>query len=424
MTPRIADQPQEHLGGDRVLLRPRRAVAGRRPDQPAGAADARAAAVGPRAGRPEPQAGRLRGARRAHLALRPHLPDRDARRHEHRPDLAACRIYAGVDEYGFLDHAVPQGRSTASCTDEVVLAAGRRGERRPTSPRPTRRPTDEQDHRGPRHRPLPDGDFQHDPRRPGPVHRHLAQADGRRLGRPDPVPGARRRQPGADGLEHAAAGGAAAGHRAADRRHRAWRRTSPRTPAWSSRPQQDGTVTYVDSTRVDHRRQRHLQLRKFVGLNERTCLNQKPIVKLGPEGQEGRDPRRRRRHLQGRAGPGPQRPGRVHVLGRLQLRGRDHHQRAAGEGRHLHLDPHRGVRDRDPRDEARQGGVHPRHPQRLAEGAAATSTRTASSAIGTYVKPGDILVGKVSPKSKSELTPEEKLLHAIFGRAGEDVKND
>ncbi|GAG45285.1 unnamed protein product, partial [marine sediment metagenome] len=44
--------------------------------------------------------------------------------------------------------------------------------------------------------------------------------------------------------------------------------------------------------------------------------------------------------------------------------------------------------------------------------------------IGTKVGPGDILAGKVSPKSKSELTPEEKLLHAIFGRAGEDVKND
>ncbi len=40
------------------------------------------------------------------------------------------------------------------------------------------------------------------------------------------------------------------------------------------------------------------------------------------------------------------------------------------------------------------------------------------------MRPGDILVGKVSPKSKTELTPEEKLLHAIFGRAGEDVKND
>ena len=44
--------------------------------------------------------------------------------------------------------------------------------------------------------------------------------------------------------------------------------------------------------------------------------------------------------------------------------------------------------------------------------------------IGTKVAPGDILVGKVVPKSKSELTPEEKLLHAIFGRMGEDVKND
>ena len=49
MTPRSADQPEEHLGGDRVLLRPRRTVAGRRPDEPAVAADARAAAVGPRA---------------------------------------------------------------------------------------------------------------------------------------------------------------------------------------------------------------------------------------------------------------------------------------------------------------------------------------------------------------------------------------
>ena len=43
---------------------------------------------------------------------------------------------------------------------------------------------------------------------------------------------------------------------------------------------------------------------------------------------------------------------------------------------------------------------------------------------GTRVYPGDILVGKVAPKSKTELSPEEKLLHAIFGRAGEDVKND
>ena len=60
----------------------------------------------------------------------------------------------------------------------------------------------------------------------------------------------------------------------------------------------------------------------------------------------------------------------VHVVGRLQLRGRDHHQRRAGEERHLHLDPHRGVRHRNSRDEAGPRGVHPRHSQRQREGAA------------------------------------------------------
>ena len=44
--PAQPDQPQEHQRGDRVLLRPRRAVAGRRPDQPAGPAHPRAAALG------------------------------------------------------------------------------------------------------------------------------------------------------------------------------------------------------------------------------------------------------------------------------------------------------------------------------------------------------------------------------------------
>ncbi len=49
-----------------------------------------------------------------------------------------------------------------------------------------------------------------------------------------------------------------------------------------------------------------------------------------PEGQEGGPAGRRRLDLPRRAGAGPQRPGRVPGLGRLQLRGRDHHQREAG----------------------------------------------------------------------------------------------
>ena len=106
------------------------------------------------------------------------------------------------------------------------------------------------------------------------------------------------------------------------------------------------------------------KLRKFVGLNERTCQNQKPLVRRGRQDRKGPGHRRRRRHPPRRTGPGPQRPGRLHGLGRIQLRGRHHHQRGAGRGRHLHLDPHRGVRHRNPRDQARPRGVHPRHPQR------------------------------------------------------------
>jgi DNA-directed RNA polymerase subunit beta len=43
--------------------------------------------------------------------------------------------------------------------------------------------------------------------------------------------------------------------------------------------------------------------------------------------------------------------------------------------------------------------------------------------IGAEVMPGDILVGKVTPKGESQLTPEEKLLRAIFGEKAEDVKD-
>jgi len=43
--------------------------------------------------------------------------------------------------------------------------------------------------------------------------------------------------------------------------------------------------------------------------------------------------------------------------------------------------------------------------------------------VGATVKPGDILVGKVTPKGETQLTPEEKLLRAIFGEKAGDVKD-
>ena len=43
--------------------------------------------------------------------------------------------------------------------------------------------------------------------------------------------------------------------------------------------------------------------------------------------------------------------------------------------------------------------------------------------VGTWVEPGDVLVGKVSPQQESENTPEGRLLRAIFGGAARDVKD-
>ena len=43
--------------------------------------------------------------------------------------------------------------------------------------------------------------------------------------------------------------------------------------------------------------------------------------------------------------------------------------------------------------------------------------------VGAEVKPGDILVGKITPKSETELAPEEKLLRAIFGEKAAEVRD-
>ena len=43
--------------------------------------------------------------------------------------------------------------------------------------------------------------------------------------------------------------------------------------------------------------------------------------------------------------------------------------------------------------------------------------------VKVEVKPGDILVGKITPKSETELAPEERLLRAIFGEKAADVRD-
>ncbi len=195
----------------------------------------------------------------------------------------------------------------------------------------------------------------------------------------DPVPRERRRQPRADGLQHAAPGGAAA---PAPRRRwsaPAWKATVARDSGVAIVARRAGIVDQVDATRIVIRATEETNtaapgvdiynLLKFQRSNQNTCINQRPLVKVGDVVDEGRHHRRRSVDRARRAGARPQRAGRLHAVERLQLRRLDPDLRADREGRRLHLDPHRGIRGDGPRHQARPGGNHPRHPERRRGGA-------------------------------------------------------
>ncbi len=186
---------------------------------------------------------------------------------------------------------------------------------------------------------------------------------------------------------------------------------------------QDGAITYVDSTRViiDHT---HIyKLRKYVGLNERTCLNQKPIVQVGQKVKKGDLLADGASTYRGELALGR------NVLVAFQAwDGYNFEDAIIISEKLVRDDVYTSIHIEEFEIEIRETKLgreeFTRDIPNVSEKALRNLDENGVVLIGTYVKPGDILVGKVAPKSKSELTPEEKLLHAIFGRAGEDVKND
>jgi DNA-directed RNA polymerase subunit beta len=121
--------------GGQGVLRQLAALAVHGPDEPALRGHAQAPSLGARAGRPHPRARGLRGARRPRHALRPHLPDRDAGRSEHRPHRVAVDLRAR-QRVRLRRDALPQGRGR-QVTDEVQWFSALE-EEGSTSPRRTR----------------------------------------------------------------------------------------------------------------------------------------------------------------------------------------------------------------------------------------------------------------------------------------------
>src|ERR1043166_7895630 len=164
-------------------------------------------------------------------------------------------------------------------------------------------------------------------------------------------------------------------------------------------------------------------LRKFTGLNERTCLNQKPIVRKGQRVKKGQIIADGAATHQGELSL-----GRNVLVAFLTYDGYNFEDAIVISQRLVKKDIFTSIHIEEYDVEIRETKLgreeFTRDIPNVSERALANLDENGVVRVGTRVGPGDILVGKVAPKSKSELTPEEKLLHAIFGRAGEDVKND
>jgi len=184
-----------------------------------------------------------------------------------------------------------------------------------------------------------------------------------------------------------------------------------------------GTVTYVDAQRIIIDNSDEYVLRKFAGLNERTCLNQRPVVKPGQKVAKGQiladGPSTKMGELS---------IGKNVMVAFNTFDGYNFEDAIVINEKIVKDDVFTSIHidafDVEIRETKLGREEFTRDIPNVSEKMLRNLDEHGIIRIGARVGPGDILVGKVSPKSKSELTPEEKLLHAIFGRAGEDVKND
>ncbi len=197
----------------------------------------------------------------------------------------------------------------------------------------------------------------------------------------------------------------------------------PQYSGMAVRAKNAGTVTYVDSQRIIVDNADEYVLRKFQGLNERTCLNQRPIVSLGQK------VKKEQILADGAAcKDGELALGKNVLVAFNTFDGYNFEDAIVIAERLVKDDVFTSIHIEEFDVEIRETKLgreeFTRDIPNVSEKQLSRLDEHGIIQIGAYVRPGDILVGKVSPKSKSELSPEEKLLHAIFGRAGEDVKND
>jgi DNA-directed RNA polymerase subunit beta len=192
--------------------------------------------------------------------------------------------------------------------------------------------------------------------------------------------------------------------------------------------QEDGIVDYVDGFRIvispkDNRMEKKTyQLKKFLRSNAGTCINHQPLCEVGDEIRAGDV-----------IADGPATDKGEIALGKNVLvafmpwYGYNFEDAIIISEKLLREDAYTSINIEEFELTARDTKLGKEEITRdipnVSEEALVNLGDDGIIRIGAEVKPGDILVGKITPKSETELAPEERLLRAIFGEKAADVKD-
>lgn len=198
----------------------------------------------------------------------------------------------------------------------------------------------------------------------------------------------------------------------------------------------DGEVEYVDATEIIIRYElserdafvsfdpptKRYKLTKFLKTNQNTCVNLKPIVRVGDKVKNGQI------LTEGFASKGGELAlGRNLKVAFMPWKGYNFEDAIVLNEKlvrediftSIHIDEYSlEVRDTRRGMEELTSDI-----PNVSEEATKDLDDNGLIRIGAHIKPGDILIGKITPKGESDPTPEEKLLRAIFGEKAGDVKD-
>lgn len=202
----------------------------------------------------------------------------------------------------------------------------------------------------------------------------------------------------------------------------------------------DGDVSYVDATEIRVRpriknsdgeistkasdtREIKYYLSKYQRSNQDTCLNQKPLVRMGEKVVAGQV------LADGSSTEGGELAlGQNIVVAYMPWEGYNYEDAILISERLVQEDIYTSIHIEKYEIEARQTKLGPEEITReipnVGEDALRQLDEQGIIRIGAWVESGDILVGKVTPKGESDQPPEEKLLRAIFGEKARDVRDN